>query len=585
MGKKSSPPPPDYKPMADASAESTRVSAQLGQAQLDENKRQYEENKAVTGKVVDKQMELMDQAKAQGDSYFENWKNGRDVTDKIKNEVLTDTSADDAAHRQAIADSSRTAADGYKQLGVDKEKFGQEQATGMINTQNRIAGDTQSQIGTAASGMEQKFNAAANGLQVNANAAADGMRGEIGAAADRIGANMDKYGGDVSKAVDLYTSGNSAIVDKYGKDIEEDVGRSVADTRAGQAQATNQNLRQAMRYGISMPDATESTSLGQAQMLAAAANGTRVDSTNKYRDIVGQSVGMKQALLGTSIQAATADAGLRTQGALAGGQMRLSGATDAAHLVGSGAQASAGMVANGAVSAAGMRSAGEAAAFDARASADATALGMKAASIDKINNIASTERDLTRQDTATSMAKKLDIAGLYSGMTGASAGAYNLANNSGSSAVGNQNSTSGQYLNGMNTGTGTIMGGRQLAQGGLGSILNAQTAVATSGGGEGAGAMMGGIGGLIAGGAKAYTAYNQMPSRREYKTDIVYVGMHEIGVPIYDFSYRPEYAAKWGSGRHRGVMIDELEQVMPEAISIDKDGNSVVNYSMLGGVA
>lgn len=569
--------------MADASAESARLSAELGNKQLDENKRQYEENKIINNKVVDKQLELMDQSKAQGDTYFENWKNGRDVTDQIKNQVMVDTSATEAAQRAGIADSARTAATGYQQLGVNKENFAQDQANGMINTQNRIASDAQSQIGAASAGMEQKINAAAGGLQTSANAAAVGMRGEIDAAADRIGVNMDKYGGDVNKAIDLYTSGNSGIVDKYGADIEQDVNRAVADTRAGQSQATNQAMRQAMRYGISMPDAMKDTSLGQAQMLAAASNGTRVNSINNYRNIVGTSVGQKQALLGTSIQAATADAGLRTQGAVAGGQMRYAGAADAARMVGGAASESAGMQASGAVSAAGMRSAGEAAAFDTRAQANATALGMKAASIDKIGNIATTDRDLTRQDSATTMAKKLDVAGLYSGMTGASSGAYGLANNAGSSAVGNQNNTSGQYLNSMNSGINTIMGGRQLAQGGLGSILNAQTAVATTGGGDTTGGMLGGLGGLAAGGAKLYQS-GMFGSHREYKTDIVYVGMHEIGVPIYDFSYRPEYADKWGHGRHRGVMIDELEQVMPEAIGVDADGYSVVNYSMLGGM-
>lgn len=61
------------------------------------------------------------------------------------------------------------------------------------------------------------------------------------------------------------------------------------------------------------------------------------------------------------------------------------------------------------------------------------------------------------------------------GMAGASQGAYGLSVSAGNSAVGNQNATSGQYLSGMNAGTGTIMQGQQMQLQGLGQVLGAQT--------------------------------------------------------------------------------------------------------------
>ena len=44
---------PDYTPMANASAEGARLGKELGDAQLAENRRQYENNMAVSAPVVE----------------------------------------------------------------------------------------------------------------------------------------------------------------------------------------------------------------------------------------------------------------------------------------------------------------------------------------------------------------------------------------------------------------------------------------------------------------------------------------------------------------------------------------------------
>ena len=69
-GKGSSPPPPDYTPMAQASKEASEIGAALGREQLAESTRQYDLNKVTADRVVDKQLGLMDQTKAQGDDYY-----------------------------------------------------------------------------------------------------------------------------------------------------------------------------------------------------------------------------------------------------------------------------------------------------------------------------------------------------------------------------------------------------------------------------------------------------------------------------------------------------------------------------------
>ena len=51
---------------------------------------------------------------------------------------------------------------------------------------------------------------------------------------------------------------------------------------------------------------------------------------------------------------------------------------------------------------------------------------------------------------------------------------------------------------------------------------------------------------------------------------------------VYLFDYKPEYRDAWGHGRQFGVMADEVEKVMSEAVSVHPDGYKMVDYAMLG---
>jgi hypothetical protein len=76
---------------------------------------------------------------------------------------------------------------------------------------------------------------------------------------------------------------------------------------------------------------------------------------------------------------------------------------------------------------------------------------------------------------------------------------------------------------------------------------------------------------------------NRKPcSERQVKENIVRIGDHPLGFGLYLFDYRPEFRARWGQGRQFGVMIDEVEQVMPEAVCMHPDGYKRVDYSLLG---
>ena len=78
------------------------------------------------------------------------------------------------------------------------------------------------------------------------------------------------------------------------------------------------------------------------------------------------------------------------------------------------------------------------------------------------------------------------------------------------------------------------------------------------------------------------TMYWKPCSERRVKENIVRIGDHPLGFGLYLFDYRPEYCAQWGQGRQFGVMIDEVERVMPEAVSMHPDGYKRVDHSLLG---
>jgi hypothetical protein len=71
-------------------------------------------------------------------------------------------------------------------------------------------------------------------------------------------------------------------------------------------------------------------------------------------------------------------------------------------------------------------------------------------------------------------------------------------------------------------------------------------------------------------------------SDRSIKENIVRVGDHPLGIGLYLFDYKPGYRETWGQGRQFGVMAQEVETVMPQAVSMHPDGYKLVDYAMLG---
>lgn len=74
-------------------------------------------------------------------------------------------------------------------------------------------------------------------------------------------------------------------------------------------------------------------------------------------------------------------------------------------------------------------------------------------------------------------------------------------------------------------------------------------------------------------GALAYSLF----SDKRLKKNVVRVGTHENGLPLYSFRY------VWNDERHIGHMSDEVKVVFPSAVS-SWNGYDVVDYSQLGWV-
>ena len=85
------------------------------------------------------------------------------------------------------------------------------------------------------------------------------------------------------------------------------------------------------------------------------------------------------------------------------------------------------------------------------------------------------------------------------------------------------------------------------------------------------------MGALIGAGAQLGAASIKYSDRR-LKQDIELVGRDErTGLNLYEFSYKDMPHERW-----RGVMADEVLQVMPSAVHTNDEGFMSVDYSALG---
>ena len=67
------------------------------------------------------------------------------------------------------------------------------------------------------------------------------------------------------------------------------------------------------------------------------------------------------------------------------------------------------------------------------------------------------------------------------------------------------------------------------------------------------------------------------------KENIKAIGWLPNGLPVYEYEYKPEWKEVGGHGKFVGVMAQEVEKVIPEAVITRPDGYKMVNYGVLNG--
>lgn len=66
------------------------------------------------------------------------------------------------------------------------------------------------------------------------------------------------------------------------------------------------------------------------------------------------------------------------------------------------------------------------------------------------------------------------------------------------------------------------------------------------------------------------------------KENIVLVGQHPLGFGLYVFDYKAEFRGDQGAGRQFGVLAQEVEKFVPDAVTVGPDGYRHVDYGRLG---
>ena len=87
------------------------------------------------------------------------------------------------------------------------------------------------------------------------------------------------------------------------------------------------------------------------------------------------------------------------------------------------------------------------------------------------------------------------------------------------------------------------------------------------------------MGGLMGLGSAALMSPVGTFSDENLKTDIKRIGTHDLGMGIYTYHYKDGYNLP--TGIQVGVMAQEVEKVIPEAVIVTDSGFKAVNYAML----
>lgn len=188
-------PAPDYTPVANASAESARVAKELGDAQLAENKRQYDQNYTALKPVVDSSIKLQEQALQQGKKNYDALDaEGRPIQKQMRDYAMG--AGLSSAHQAQVDEASDKA--------IADARAGSTQQANMIARQGLRLGWSPEKMAA----MEGQLALDNTKAQVAAgNAARTGEKDKI---FGRMGDVYNTYAGLGSSAPTFYNAGTAA---------------------------------------------------------------------------------------------------------------------------------------------------------------------------------------------------------------------------------------------------------------------------------------------------------------------------------------------------------------------------------------
>lgn len=472
---------PDYTPVAQASKEAAQIGADLGREQLAENKRQYENNMAVAQPIIDQQVALSQQQIAQGDDYYNYGKSTRPVEQAMLYDALG-LNSDEISKYNTMRQEALTSA---------RSAWDQEQKSRLADIDAQIANLTAAQTTSSSTSDGLYTNSAGNVIKATAAKRPSFSGNRFTDQAGYYSQQMyDRAMAQDPKDGSILVPKQSTAQQAPGSDYEwvkpisntttVDNSKAIQDLQAQRAKLAG-NAFDSSKVDYSAADAYGAQVMSSSLARQKAADKAIIDEQAKLDEadrnkltgliessdsnIYDQNAKDIEWGVGNAVSDARAGTAQQQNQLIRQGMRYGMSADKLAKLGGSNSLQNASLQVGAANTA---RTQGL---NDTRGRLVTGAqTGMQLRQSDFARN-----KNYNTADQAQRWGKQLDAVGMTKGMVGASQGAYGLSVSAGNSAVGNQNATSGQYLSGMNAGTGTIMQGQQMQLQGLGQVLGAQT--------------------------------------------------------------------------------------------------------------
>lgn len=195
----SSPPPPDYTPVANASKEAAETMAQLGREQLAESQRQYNQNYAAAQPVFAAQLASMNAGLQQGQDYYDYLKQySRPVETSLYTQAMQDSQGlQDAAAARAAADARAATTQQQNQLIRQGLRYGWSPQRLAVLAGSTAGSNAQAQAAAATQAREREKQTAwakqldVAGLYRNLPGASQGAYGlAVGAGSSALNSQM-----------------------------------------------------------------------------------------------------------------------------------------------------------------------------------------------------------------------------------------------------------------------------------------------------------------------------------------------------------------------------------------------------------